>query len=114
MPFLDEIDDADQIESAADRLVFFDGDEFGTPAQWVISAGTASEFVVIFNKPWGDEAGLATVDMNVADPSVICRQADIPSGAAQGDQVFIEGIWWSVRELRPDQTGLVTIDLQRL
>jgi len=114
MPFLDEIDDADQIESAADRLAYFDDDEFGTPAQWVTSAGVAADLTVIFNAPWDDEAGLATVDMTVAAPSAVCRQADMPSGAAQGDQIFIEGALWRARELRPDQTGLVTIDLQRL
>ncbi len=114
MPFLDEIDDADQIESAADRLAFFDVDEFATAAQWVTSAGAAESLSVIFNAPTADHAGLASVDITLSDPSALCRQADLPAGAAQGDQLFVEGAWWSVRELRPDQTGLVTIDLQRL
>ena len=61
MPFLDEIDDADQIESAADRLAFFDEAEFATPAQWVVSAGTATAVAVIFNAPPSDQAGLASV-----------------------------------------------------
>ncbi len=111
---LDEIDDADQIESAADRLAFFDTAEFATEAQWVTSAGAAVSLPVIFNEPPADQAGLASVDITLSDPSALCRQADLPAGAAQGDQLFVEGAWWSVRELRPDQTGLVTMDLQRL
>lgn len=113
MTFLDEVDDADQIESAADRLAFLDATEFGTPGRWVTSAGAAADLSLLFNAPVSAEAGIAMADITMASPSAICRQADLPAGAAQGDRLTARGVVWRVRDIRPDGTGMTIIDLQR-
>lgn len=106
--------DDEFVETADDRAAFFDDEEFATPVRWVTTDGGVAAFSGIFNAPWSDEPGLATVDMTAAEPTLTCRESDVPTNRHQGDQILIEGVWWTARELRPDETGVVIIDLQRL
>lgn len=95
-------------ESDADRLDFFDSDDFGVTAS--------------FGSPTGDVAGILDneadyrqagprgpmVENNV--PVFWCRSSDV-SAVASGDTVTISGVSYKVRRIQPDGTGITQIKL---
>lgn len=99
------------VESAADRAVFFDPDEFGVEGAYTLAAGGAAVAIDgIF-----DNAAEALFD----DPGVVarpttfkCRSADLPGGAGKGDQLVVNGITHTVQEILPDGTGVSELVLE--
>lgn len=74
------------VESAADRAVFVDADDFGTTATYTPAGGVAATIEGLFDEPpgelfgGGDEAGLAS-----AVPMFTCRAGDVPAAAEGGE-----------------------------
>jgi hypothetical protein len=110
------------VETAADRAAFFSTDEFGATATYTRPGHTGVDIAGIFDAPWLRIEGVAEVPITSATPAFICRAVDLPAGAAQGDSFGLvtcpdapdwEGVALKVRELRPDGSGLVTLDLER-
>lgn len=100
------------VETSADRLAFFDADEFGEAVTWTAGAssatitGTLSAPVSVFDVD--AEAGIV-----MAAAEFICPAALLPSGAAQGDLIAARVLtWWTVRALLPDGTGMVRVLLE--
>lgn len=98
------------VESADDRAAFIA--DFGVPVTW---AGAATTFLGIFDRPSIMVEGLSEMTVIDRDASLLCLEADLPSGAAEDDAVTVEGESQAYRcqALRPDGTGFVVVDLKK-
>ncbi len=105
------------VETDEDRALFVDADEFGCVVIW--TRGTSTTFSAIF-----DEEYLAIASPMIdggaegAGPRLLCRSADLPFGARQGDSVVVvhpvTGVstYYKAVEMMPDGTGMTSVRLQ--
>lgn len=108
------------VESAADRLVFLDADDFGVEATWTKQGGGASTVTGIIDDGSAmDAAGLGASGLGqvVSRPSFVCRAADVPSGAAQGDTLsgtsqLGSAFAYRIVSIMPDNTGMSIATLE--
>ena len=108
------------VESAADRAVFLDADDFGVEATWTKAAGGASTLPGILDDASSlDAGGLGGSGLGhvAARPGFVCRTADVPSGAAQGDTLsgtsqLGEAFNYKVVTIEPDGTGFKRVNLE--
>lgn len=99
------------IETDADRLEFFDADEFGTTAAVTLHGGGTFSIVGIFEAPF-EGVDLAGVMLSQSAPTFLCRAADLGGITAKADdELEIDGTTYVVNEIKPDGTGLVTLVL---
>lgn len=98
------------VESAADRAVFFDTDEFGTAATWTPSGGSAATVNGVFDSEY-QEVGVSQVGVALAQPRFVCRTADA-STAAEGDTLLVGSTTYTIRVVQADGTGLTTMVLE--
>jgi hypothetical protein len=82
---------------------FFNNNEFSHDA---LHNG-ATLFKVIVTD-WYDPVIGGTVGMGTTDPMLIAQHDDIPD-VADGDTISIDGYSYTVREVRPDNTGIVRL-----
>lgn len=99
------------VESAADRAVFVNLDEFGVAATYTLAAGEASTVNGVFSEGASDG-----VDRNASlasrVPAFFCRSADLPMTAAPGDRLTIGARAFRVLSiLDPDATGMTALNL---
>ena len=100
------------VETDADRAIFVDADEFGAACTWN-RAGSDSVFSVIFDEEYQLlTAELLDAGVEGSGPQIQCRTSDLPSGAAQGDAVSIDGTGYVAVEIKPDGTGMTVVRLQ--
>lgn len=95
------------VESAADRLSFLSADDFGVTAVF----GSTS-VAGIFDREY--EALVFTGEAAVASrsPRFVCREADLGSLGRQGQQLTVGSDQFRVREVKPDGTGMVVLELE--
>lgn len=100
------------VESSADRATYLA--DFGVTVTWTRS-GTPSIFTGIFDRPSLLIDGMAENTLIDRDASLICREADLPAGAAEDDQVSVAGVSqaYLCRSIRPDGQGFATVDLKK-
>lgn len=102
------------VESAADRLVFLDVDEFGIEATYTpVSGGGSTTIRGIFDNEYmtaeGDPAGAAT-----RMPRFLCREADLTSNGKEGDTLVVDGVTYKVKsEPHSDGTGMTILWLEK-
>lgn len=105
------------VESAADRLVFLDDADFGVAVTYTPAGGGAVALFALFDDPAlqvvvGERA--ETID---ARPTLLCRAADLPAGAAAGDAVaFTDPLSgaaraYAVASIEPDGQGMALVSL---
>ncbi|WP_420406913.1 head-tail joining protein [Hoeflea sp.] len=99
-------------ESAADRLGFLDADEFGVAASYVKDSGPAIEVAGIFDAEH-QMLGIGDGDIASVGPEFTCREADLPAGYGDGDEITVNGVSYFVRHSEPDGTGMVKLRLER-
>jgi hypothetical protein len=99
-------------ESAADRLSFLDADEFGVGASYVKDGGSAIDIEGIFDAEH-QMLGLGDGDIASVGPEFTCREADLPAGYGDGDEITIGSVLYFVRHSEPDGTGMVKLRLER-
>lgn len=101
------------VETAADRAALLD--DFGVVVTWTHDFG-ATVLTGIYNAPAMMFPGEVEVDLVDPQPTLICRSADLPDGADEGDEVVIEAETGTVtlrcKTLRPDGAGFTIVDLQ--
>lgn len=101
------------VESAADRLAFLNGEEFGTAATYLPAAGGALALAGIFDRPHRHVVlGEAAVSMR--EPTYLCRADDLPAGYETGEdrgQLTVDGTTYTIVDVRPDGTGMVLLVL---
>lgn len=100
------------VESAADRAVFLGTDEFGEAIGWTVGAASSAINVV---------ADTGTVRLDMQDGAgaldrrvtLLCREADIPTGAARGNAVTFRGAAHTVKSIEPDGEGMALVRLEK-
>ena len=97
------------IEGATERAVFFDTDDFATASSYTPSGGLASTVNGIFDNEFFEIDPLSGVGVVSAQPRLVCTTADLPSGAASGDAITIDGTAYTVRVIQPEGTGVTTL-----
>ena len=100
------------IESAADRLAFLDTNDFAVTASWTVGVATAT-VPCIHERPAALGSAMANIGFPQANPTLVCRAADLPSGYAQGNAVTVDGYAYKVLDVLPDGTGMARVDLER-
>ena len=99
------------VESAADRAIFFDVDDFGTAATYTPDGGAASTVNGIFDNDFIEVDAGGGVGVALQQPRFQCKTADI-SSAAEGDAIVISSVNYTVRIVQDDGTGMTTLVLE--
>lgn len=100
------------VESATDRAVFVDVDDFGTAATYTPSGGSAATVNGIFDNEFIEVDAGGGVGVALNQPRFHCRTADV-SSAAEGDAITIGGVAHTVRIVQDDGTGMTVLILER-
>lgn len=115
------------VETAADRLAFFDTEEFGVEVSYTPAAGGGATTII---GHFDSAAASIEVDGEVAvqtrQPQLQCRVGDLAGGGHEGDTISITsgqltaaGLdtapagTYKVRVVEPDGTGMVTLILEK-
>lgn len=101
------------VESAADILDFLDVDDFADTATYTPVGGSAAYVVGIFDEPQASRGATEMVDVTIPSPQFVCRTADVPS-AADGDEIIIRLVTYTVRVVLTDGTGVSTLLLEKV
>lgn len=104
------------VETAVDRAIFVNADDFGVVAQYSQNEGVAVPITGIFDRQHlavdtdhGAVSGLAVTFLCRADDLALLRMGK----ALQGDLLTIDGDRWRVVEPQSDGTGMVNLILQK-
>jgi hypothetical protein len=100
------------VESADDRAVFFNADDFGVAASFTPSGGSASTVNGIIRNVYFEAEAGGNVGVSMQDPMFICRTADVPS-VAEGDALSVSGTAYTIRVVEPDGTGMTRLMLEK-
>lgn len=101
------------VESAADILDFFVVDDFADTATYTPVGGSAASVVGIFDEPQASRGATEMVDVTIPNPQFVCRTADVPA-AADGDEIIIRAVTYTVRVVLTDGTGVSTLLLEKV
>lgn len=96
------------VESAADRAVFVNNDEFGTTITW-----NGATLAALFDNPTIMIGTADGPDIQTREVSLIVVEADLPPAAAADDPVTINGTAYLARSIAPDGTGMALVRLER-
>lgn len=96
------------VETASDRAVFVNPAEFGVTATY----GAAS-INGIFDSDYFAASVGAQVDIVGARLRFLCRTADLPGSAANGDSIVIAAVTYKVREIHHDGTGMTELVIEK-
>ncbi len=99
------------VESADDRAIFFSADDFGVTASYTPAGGAASSVKGIFDNEYFETDAGGEVAIALQQPMFHCRTADV-SGVAEGDAIVINTVNYTIRNVRPDGTGLTMLILE--
>jgi hypothetical protein len=100
------------VESAADRAIFFDVDDFGTAASYTPSGGSAATVNGIFDNDFIEVDAGGGVGVALQQPRFHCRTADV-SSAAEGDALVVSGVNYTIRIVQDDGTGMTMLVLEK-
>ncbi len=102
------------VESAADRLVFLDADEFGVSATYELVSGGFSTVQGIFDKEYNEiiEAQFG-VGVGAHPARFQMREADLPGSYGDGDTLIVSTVTYTVRDHELDGTGMVELRLEK-
>ena len=101
------------IEGATEPAVFFDTDDFAAASNYTPLGGSASTVNGIFDNEYFEVDPLSGVGVVSAQPRFVCTTADLPSGAASGDAITIDGTAYTVRVIQPEGTGVTSLVLEK-
>lgn len=101
------------VESAADILDFFELDDFADTATYTPVGGSASSVLGIFDAPQASRNATDLMDITIPSPQFVCRTADVPL-AADGDEIIIRAVAYTVRVVLSDGTGVTTLMLEKV
>lgn len=99
------------VESAADRAIFFEVDDFGTAASYTPSGGVAATVNGIFDNDFIEVDAGGGVGVALQQPRFLCRTADV-SSASEGDALVINTVNYTIRIVQDDGTGITTLVLE--
>ncbi len=103
------------VESAADRLAFFNTDEFGDPATYeladhmgisTVQGNFNKEFREVVEAEFG--VGVATHPAGFEMPTAL-----LPAGYGDGDELIVNAVTYTIRAHELDGTGMVSLRLEK-
>ncbi len=94
------------VESAADRAVFLNSDDFGVSATW-----NSTTFDVLFLNSY-ELLTLFGIAVEAYNVSAYVDDSKI-SGLARGDTFTVNSIGYKVRDVQPDGTGMTILVLSK-
>ena len=100
------------VESAADRLIFLDVDDFGTTASYTVQGGSAVDISGIFDNEFIEVDAGGTVGVAIQQPIFLFRTSAV-SSATDGDAITILGVAYTIRIVQDDGTGMTTLVLEK-
>lgn len=101
------------VETAADIFDFFTVDDFADTATYTAVGGGAVSVVGIFDEPQASRNATDMMDITIPSPQFVCRTADVPL-AADGDEIVIRTVAYTVRVVLTDGTGVSTLILEKV
>lgn len=101
-------------EDADDRAHFYYTDEFGVSGSYTRQGSAPVTIAGIFDRePLSISLG-AELSLDDADPQFEVHESDLPAGAGIGDALVIGSENWTVKNIKPDGTGMAIIKLEKL
>tara|TARA_R100000278_G_scaffold113608_1_gene91805 strand:- start:3221 stop:3532 length:312 start_codon:yes stop_codon:yes gene_type:complete len=100
------------VESASDRAIFVDVDDFGSAGTYTPSGGSASTINGIFDNDFIEVDAGGAVAVALQQPRFHCRTADV-SSAAEGDALVVGGVNYTIRIVQDDGTGMTMLVLEK-
>jgi len=101
------------VETATERAIFFDTDDFGLAATYTLNGGASSTVNGIFDNQFLEVDPLGGVGVISAQPQFTCTSADLPGAAAVGDGISISSVGYKVREIQAEGTGVTVLVLEK-
>lgn len=101
------------VESAADRLVFLNPDEFGVEAVYRTRTGSSATLDGVLNSGSIRVGFDRAVALDIKS-TFVCRATDLPAGALggdAGDTLTIDGTRYAVANVEPDGLGMTWLTL---
>jgi hypothetical protein len=98
------------VETAADRAVFFDVDDFGVAATYRRGV-TNSTVNGIFDNEFV-QVTVGEVPYDSTEPVFVCQTSSLPTGYTVGDRLTVSGVYYTIREFQPDGTGMHKLRLE--
>jgi len=99
------------VETATERAIFFDVDDFGVAATYTASGGSPTTINGIFDNEFFEVEAGGTVAVAMEQPRFTCRTSDV-SSAAEGDAITINSIDYTIRVVQVDGTGVTVLVLE--
>ena len=100
------------IESNADKLAFFNLNEFGVTSKITSnSSGGESDVVGIFDSQFLS-LDLGAGSVSTSELQFTCRTCDV-SNYTQGDRLTLEGVGYEITDVQNDGTGMTVLKLHR-
>ncbi len=103
------------VESAADRLVFFNTDEFGDSATYALAYALGETTVQgLFNIEFREvvEAEFG-IGVGAHPAGFTMREADLPNGYDDGDEMTVNDTTYTIRSFERDGVGMVVLRLEK-
>jgi len=100
------------VESADDRAVFIDVDDFGSAGTFTPSGGSASTVNGIFDNDFIEVDAGGGIGVALQQPRFHCRTADV-SSAADRDAIVVGEVQYTIRILQDDGTGMTMLVLEK-
>lgn len=89
--------------------IFFTDPDMLEDVVWT-SAGVATTLKAHFFSPY-EPTTFGDIAIQNSKPSVIVRTSDVPGIVHAGNTITVKGKIYNVHEVKPDGTGLTTIEL---
>jgi len=100
------------VESATDRAIFVNVDDFGVAATYTPSGGASSTVNGIFDNDFIEVDAGGGVGVALQQPRFHCRTADV-SSASEGDALVVSGVNYTIRIVQDDGTGMTMLVLEK-
>ena len=95
-----------------DTSKYFSGAFFGQSVTVSSASGNGYKLKAIFEAPYR-QAPVGELGVESALPSLTCATSSLRA-PAEGDRVTIEGVDYSVEDIRPDGTGITRLILEKV
>jgi len=100
------------VETATERAIFFEADDFAVTASYTPSGGSATNINGIFDNEYFEADAGGTIGIAIQQPRFQCQTSNV-SSAAEGDAITINSVAYTIRIVQDDGTGVTTLVLEQ-
>lgn len=101
------------VETAVERAIFFNTDDFGVSAVYTPSGGSSVNINGIFDNEFYEADAGGSVTVAIEQPRFACATSDVAS-ALEGDAIVISGVSYIIRVVQDDGTGTTILVLEKV